>query len=207
MGRSNESSIIYVRKQLAKATAKERIKKLTSKYEAKQMKLARVNRLSAREKGRMYSSKSSLTSLTTKLANYHLVVEKRPSAREKRRKYNNKGSFKSFKILDSCNEQPDVRTQPAVDALALVMLAKASIMSSLKIMNYNKLPYIHAHVRTQLDRNTESSTNYVRKQLAIATYVRTQLATATKGRKIIKIKLISVKNHAYLLLTTFADPS
>ena len=37
--------------------------------------------------------------------------------------------------------------------------------------------------------------------------IRTQLATATKGRKIIKIKLISVKNHAYLLLTAFADPS
>ena len=38
-------------------------------------------------------------------------------------------------------------------------------------------------------------------------YVRTQLATATERSKIIKIKLISVKNHAYLLLTTFADPS
>ena len=61
------------------ATAKERIKRLTSKYEAKQMKLAsyhwaaekraRVNRLSSvREKRRKYSSKSSLTSLTTQLA-------------------------------------------------------------------------------------------------------------------------------------------
>ena len=89
MGRSNESSIIYVRTQLAIATAKERIKKLTSKYEAKQMKLARVNRLSAREY---------------------------------------------------------VRTQ-----LALVMLVKASSLTSLKtIDSCNKLPYLRTHVRTQL---------------------------------------------------------
>ena len=39
----------------------------------------------------------------------------------------------------------------------------------------------------------------------VQTYVRRQLATARKLIEIIKI--IIVKNHAYLLLTTFADPS
>ena len=81
-------------------------------------------------------------------------------------------------------------------------------------------------INTVLINSTDRLNNeqsYIRTQLAIATssltsvktfesyneqpYVRTQLATATERSKIIKIKLISVKNHAYLLLTTFADPS
>ena len=249
---TEQAYVLYVRTQQEKVhssksslapvnACKRNSKKVEKKRTVKQMKLASY-RWDSLNSLKTFDSCNEQPYVRTQLAN-----------REKRRKYNNKGSFKSFKILDSCNEQPDVCTQPAVDALALVMLAKASIMASLKIINYNMLPYVRARVRIQLDKNTlgrsnESSIIYVRTQLTIATsnsskrktseraqkmtlstsskqmklasyrwiacsnlrrkcneHVRTQIAIASKLMKIIKI--IIVKNHVYLLLTAFADPS
>ena len=68
------------------------------------------------------------------------------------------------------------------------------------------------HVRTQLAIVNLKLASYpwiscsnIRRKCNEQTHVRTQLAIASKIIKIIKI--IIVKNHAYLLLTTFADPS
>ena len=122
-----------------------------------------------------------------KLANYRWAAEKRAqvnrlSAREKRRKYSSKSSLTSIKTFDSCNEQPYVRTQLAI---------ATSIRTSTNKQHGNRegirRAKKHGTYRTRPGRLSE--------RLAIAS-------------KLIKIsKIIIVINHAYLLLTTFADPS
>ena len=112
-----------------------------------------------------------------KLANYRW-----PSSTKEMNEY------RSYKL--ACTEQPYVlRTQLAI----ATPRGGISIITQLAKTFTDRLKSLTS--RNEFESCNEQS------------YVRTQLDTATERSKIIKIKLISVKNHAYLLLTTFADPS
>ena len=124
---------------------------------------------------------------------------------------------------ESCNEQSYVRTQLTI---AISSLTRVKTSES-----HNEQPYVRSRSRwrynlsnaTLFNFNQFAQRPYVRARIAIAKnftqaqqisyektrneqkYGRTQQALSSKTIKIIKI--IIIKSQAYLLLTSFADPS
>ena len=136
-------------------------------------------------------------------------------------------SLTSLKIIDSCNEQPYVRTQLAIATSTKEMNEcrsywRYNLRNATLLKPFARRPYVQLSAREKRRKLNEAQISKKHSYLAIATpYVRARLAIArkndsTKERnecrsyKLACIKIIQiiiVKNHAYLLLTTFADPS
>ena len=199
---------MYVRTQLSIATTKgmnecrsRKIKKLTGKDE-----------VSTKEKNECRSYKLACTEQPHVRTQLAIATTEQPyvrlSTREKRRKFNvslaqiskrTRKSLTSKNEFESCNEQLYVRTQLAI------------------AMDVTKKRWAEAgphkqDVHNQAVRMYTASYRY---------YVRTQLAIAVKVLQITKVRqaesirekqernkfINTVKDYAYLLLTTFADPS
>ena len=124
-------------------------------------------------------------------------------------------SLTSLKTLDSCNEQPYVRTQ-----LAIAKYSSKSSLTSLNTFESCNESYVRAQLAIAVGTKLNNSTEFepcneqpnVRTQLAIAMLVKVLQITNVRQAESIsekqeRNKFNTVKNYAYLLLTTFADPS
>ena len=140
----------------------------------------------------------------TELTGKNEVRERRLSAREK-----------------SCNEQPYVRTLLAI-ATAKERIKRLTSKYVAKQMNIAMTDNIKKPDNSPAARQLDKETRRIRdigkelmKVLIISKVLQITMVRQikrTRGRKersklIKNIKIIIVKNHAYLLLTTFADPS
>ena len=156
--------------------------------------------------------------------------------------------------MDSCNEQPYVRTQLAIATIATARVS--NIIKSVTVLINNEDRLRKPYVRTELDTANKSESDGSKSRACVRyssrrasskqkdsmsrqakkvctkkvagprlhrnnMYVRTQLAIAEKVLQITNERqaesirekqernkfINTVKDYAYLLLTTFADPS